>query len=247
MILDSDGSEDSDDVKGPWHPSTTPPGNRIGQKKLNVKAKPVFHYDKFKKTIEVEEIDGLDEDFLDQEKYLDQPYYKIRHEYLYGGVEKPHFVPMSRPHRAIVSMNTPRNGYSAKLTWSVLNAYYLQRCMSESEYEKILYNCNDLCLEAYEQQRRENHFVDSAGHRAFRWTTVFFACAAVFVLLLTEVVDLSGEKEQLAIFIIFAVAIALVLALGIYNCKLRPGEQIFEKFEQILRQSLKAYFERLQQ
>jgi hypothetical protein len=63
---------------------------------------------------------------------------------------------------------------------------------------------------------------------------------------LTEVVDLSGEKEQLAIFIIFAVAIALVLALGIYNCKLRPGEQIFEKFEQILRQSLKAYFERLQ-
>ena len=131
----------------------------------------------------------------------------------------------------IVAMNTPRNGYSTKLTWNRLNAYYLQRCMSESEYHDILNTCNRLCLEAYEKHRKENQFIDGVGHRAFRWVTVMFACAAVFVLLLTEFADLSGQAHQLTIFIFFAVAIVLVLALGIYNCKLKPGEQIFEKYE----------------
>ena len=57
-------------------------------------------------------------------------------------MEKPCYVPMSRPHRAIVVMNSLRSHYSVKHTWEILNAYYLSRCMTESEYKQVLDRCS---------------------------------------------------------------------------------------------------------
>ena len=65
----------------------------------------------------------LDIDFLEYDLY-DIPYFKILKQYYYGGVKKDIWVPLSMPHRVIVEVNPPRQGYS-HLTWNTINQYYL--------------------------------------------------------------------------------------------------------------------------
>ena len=71
----------------------------------------------------------LDTDFLEYDLY-DIPYFKILRMYYYGGVKRQVWVPLSMPHRVIVEVNPPRQGYS-HLTWNTINQYYLQRCMTK--------------------------------------------------------------------------------------------------------------------
>ena len=71
----------------------------------------------------------LDIDFLEYDLH-DIPFFKINRKYYFGGVKKEVLVPVSMPHRVIVEANPPRQGYS-HLTWNTLNAYYLQKSMSE--------------------------------------------------------------------------------------------------------------------
>lgn len=61
----------------------------------------------------------LDIDFLEYDLY-DIPYFKIMRMYYYGGVKRQVWVPLSMPHRVIVEVNPPRQGYS-HLTWNTIN------------------------------------------------------------------------------------------------------------------------------
>ena len=82
----------------------------------------------FKRNLQIQNIETLDNDFLEYDLY-DIPYYKLQKKYYFGGVKRDLRVPLSMPHRVIIEANPPRQGYSVS-TWNTLNAYYLQRSMT---------------------------------------------------------------------------------------------------------------------
>lgn len=145
---------------------------------------------------------------------LGYPNYKISRTYFFGGMKKNLKIPISMPNRVIIEPNPPRQGYS-HLTWNTLNQYYLQKCMTQKQYEEILVECKKVAFKVYAINREENDFLKNTLFMKLSNVVWLFCIVSVIILFLGEITD--NLVSELIIQIFFSISIGLVFIMSIFN------------------------------
>lgn len=123
-------------------------------------------------------------------------------------------IPISMPNRIIIEPNPPRQGYS-HLTWNTLNQYYLQKCMTQKQYEEILIECKKIAFKVYAINREENKFLKNTLFMKLSNLVWLFCVVSVMILFAGEVT--GTHISDLIIQILFCVSIGLVFIMSIFN------------------------------
>lgn len=142
-------------------------------------------------------------------------------------------IPISMPNRVIIEPNPPRQGYS-HLTWNTLNQYYLQKCMTQKQYNEMLIECKKITFKVYAINREENRFLKNSFLIKLSHFVWVFCIVSVIVLFSQYDAEFNKQKQSM-IQIIFSINIFLVFLVSVLNYIKKPPQNIFINYEKFLR------------
>ena len=120
--------------------------------------------------------------------------------------------------------------------------------MNKEQYLEIVNNCKKIAFDVYAQNRQENDYLkDDAQYKisVLVWAICFLAAVFLFV----EELDLVqfSEKHLLIIRWIIVGCLILNFLMSLVNYGTLPKDEIFQRYDELMRIRLNTYFKQLNQ